>query len=513
MKKASYISFSIIFITSLSIWGWYQVTPNYCDDFWAGYDWLNGRANWNNYGNFTTWLINNDSPRFFTFLFPIILGYIPKWLFDIVIGGTWFLSLWLILKIIGINLRRPLWTLALVWGVMLCLPWRIEPMTSVTYSCGYVLTMPLLFGSVWLFLNPSKAPCIILFLLGFITGWAQECIGWPLIGGIFCFYIFNGKNRNKSQLSLTGGLLAGFIFLTVLSYIPRYDGTNAIGGLLINFKTVIIGLFTLNYLALLSYIVLILGLCNQRLRNILWKQRHGMLPILLGSTIIATIMGVCLWLFGERTTWYAQLLGLILGAYLLNIYFPKPILKIKWVTISLGFIGVGLLIAHMTASIVFTYNQARNWHRIDQEYLMADTGNKFFNMPPIQGIPWLVYNKGSMALEGVREFDWTWRSKFYTDTVKPLPIPLTLKNIDSEELTKVSGNNPYFWCRKQIVAVPTEQLPAKVLITYNLGMRQEVPINYTTFTSQDGTNYFYVTLYTPEIMFPWKQVVQIDWLQ
>ncbi|MCC8175916.1 MAG: DUF6056 family protein [Bacteroidales bacterium] len=510
MKRESHITISIIFIAVILIWGWYQVTPYYCDDFWIGMDWLNGRANWNNYGTFLHWLTTEDSPRLFNFLFPVFLGYIPKWLFNICTGGIWFLSFWLMLKIIGIEGKRPLWTLGLILSIMLCLPWRIDSITCVIYSTNYVWTMPLLFGSIWLFIHPHKTPWPLLSLLGFVSGWAQECIAWPLMGGILCYYLFNRKDTNKPQLAISLGLLAGIIFLTILSYAPRYEGTGALEGLLINPKIILVGLVTVNYLPLIACIVLLMGLCNNRLRYLLWKQRKELLPILVGATIIATIMGSCLWLFGERTTWYAQLLGIMLIAYLINLYIPKPIIKVKAVAVILGVVGVGFLVVHMVAAIIFTYQQAQIWQKIDNEYLKADTGNKYFDIPAPQSIPWLVYNKGSIALEGVREFDWTWRSKFYTGKVMPSPIPMTLKNIDPEELTKVPGNNPFFWYRKHLVVTPTKQRPDKVAVTYSIGMKQEVPTNYTPFTTQNGKDYFYVTLYTPEIMFPWKSIIQVN---
>ncbi|MCC8038562.1 MAG: DUF6056 family protein [Bacteroidales bacterium] len=508
MNKSRYISLAIITLTAILMWGLYQVTPYFCDDLWLGMDWLDGRASLEKYPDFVRWLTTEDSPRLFNFLFPVFLGYLPKWLFNTASGAIWLWSLNLMLRISEIKLNRPLWTLVLVLGLMICQPWRIDAIMCVIYSTNYVWTMPLLLLSIWWFTHPDGHGTLPLFLLGFFSGWAQECIALPLLGGCLLWWIVNLRKMNSPRWFYLGGLVTGIILTSILSANARYEDFDyALGGIL-NPKAIVIGGVTLNYLAIGALVLWCAMIMSKKLHP---RLRATCTTMLIGATAVALIIGSTMWLVSERMTWFAQLLGLLTLIYLCNLIWPKPLLRNNLASISAGLILGALLFWHLGASIAFTHKQAKMWEKVGQEYIATNNGNVFCDIPLPQSIPWIVYNKGILSREAINGFHWKWRCKYYGGEEKPLPVPLELRQLNPDRLIKAAGENP-FYIYGNLLVVPngTEDLPIEVTITYNFGLHHLANISYTLFNTDTGDEYWYVTQDNPEALFPWKKIKQID---
>ncbi len=497
------------------MWGLYQVMPYYCDDYWIGLNWIEGRANWDNYPLFLNWLTTEDSPRFFNFLFPIFLGYIPKWLLNIATGLFWFIAFWLVLRIVGIDLRRPLWTIVILIGLMLCLPWNEDAMLGVVYSTNYVWTLPLLLGSMWCYIHSQKHQKKWILILFFLTGWAQELIAVPLICGCITWLIINRKGRTKWRFALLGSAIFGLCIIIVGSIVARYanvlDNPAALG---LSFRMFVYGAVFLNYLAVLGLIMFVAFIIFPHGRKLLKLHRNGIWPMLIGALLPSFIIGSCLFGFGARITWYPQILGLLTLGYLFNLLRPKPIIRSVSITFVIGIVGCGLLFAHLFGSIILTYKQAKMWDVVNKEYLQGHSENVFYDIPTPWSTPWIVYNKAPLSFDGNLIYLWRWKAVFYANEFRMPPVPIELRSINYNIIEKVAGNNPfYLYNNCLIVPESVSELPDYVIIKFNPFIRKSTLLMYTPFTTKEGYSFLLATPSCFDIQMPWNKYRAIDFPQ
>lgn len=149
----------------------------------------------------------------------IPLTLVPKWISNIITSFSFILGFWLMMKVC--NLKTYQWkSLALLSFLVWVAPMWEDGFFSHMYAFNYIVPIPLLFGSIYIFINPIKLPYWIIFLLGFLLGiWHESFAIIFISGAIFNFFInksYFTKHNIFLIISVSIGLL--WIFLTPALY-------------------------------------------------------------------------------------------------------------------------------------------------------------------------------------------------------------------------------------------------------------------------------------------------------
>ena len=154
-----------------------------------------------------------DNIRLGNMMSPLLLLF-PKWFGSGVMVVCFLVSLYMLGRLIHLDLRKsPLVALGIVL-VSFWMPWR-EFMGSLVYQINYLGSTFLSMCLVWIILRRHKGTgiwrCVGVVALGVIVGWWHEGFGFPLGFGFavtgFCFRRFRRGNVWGAICGLAAGVL------------------------------------------------------------------------------------------------------------------------------------------------------------------------------------------------------------------------------------------------------------------------------------------------------------------
>lgn len=154
--------------------------------------------------------LSTDTGRLGTVLTPLFLGLFPKWVFNILSGGFFFL---LAIGICRLARLRPggLWSWIALAGAILVLPWY-DYLLILTYTINYLWASTLAVWAAYLLLSGiSRAGFAKRFgsaLLCFVAAWIHEGFGIPLSAAALAIFVAYPAARSRRRL-LTIATLAG----------------------------------------------------------------------------------------------------------------------------------------------------------------------------------------------------------------------------------------------------------------------------------------------------------------
>lgn len=182
--------------------------PRANDDWWV----LRDFQEYGFYGAFHHRFLY-DNTRLGNFLGMALIP-VPLWIPKAISMISFVIGLWLMTKVCG--LRPSQWqSLALLSFFVWVAPMWEDAMFSHMYSFNYVVSIPLLFGLIYMFLNPKKCPLWIGIVLGILLGAWHEAYSIVFLSGSLLNLILNGKENNKYRwwlfIAVSIGLLWFFV--------------------------------------------------------------------------------------------------------------------------------------------------------------------------------------------------------------------------------------------------------------------------------------------------------------
>ena len=152
-----------------------------------------------------------DNIRLGNVVAPILLLF-PKWLGSGLMVVMFFFSLYLLCRLLRINLQRSALVPIGIVLVALVLPWN-ELMGSLVYQINYMGTTFFAMLVTWLIFIGRRPIavryCIGALLLGFVAGWWHEGFGVPLSFGLATLAVMYRRFRRMDVYLAIAGLVAG----------------------------------------------------------------------------------------------------------------------------------------------------------------------------------------------------------------------------------------------------------------------------------------------------------------
>ncbi|MDE6301024.1 MAG: hypothetical protein K2M19_04860 [Muribaculaceae bacterium] len=209
-----------------------------------------------------------DSFRLCNFSVPPLL-LLPRWFTALLMGAGWSAFLLLSLRLFRLSDWRSAWFAV---GLLSVFPAWWSYLPTLSSNVNYIPS--LLIGVVLLriFINGNRLPCFVCLIAGFFAGWWHEGLSGPLIVSFLSVMILHKDLRTGSNMSLTAGLIAGFLVLNLNpGLIYRMNMANEYGEL---YSTGAVRMVNLMINCSLPLIVVLMAwICVPRLRRrALWQM-------------------------------------------------------------------------------------------------------------------------------------------------------------------------------------------------------------------------------------------------
>ena len=488
----------------------YLVTPLYYDDI--QYQPYTPQ----HYGDFISFMFTYDSPRMLNLLFPVFLHTLPKTAVNLLSGTLWALAIILMCRCTGMRLNSYTRVVALIFATEFFLPWD-NGMTCMIFALNYLYSLPFAMGVIICFCDEKPAgsfPRLLLpALLGFCAGWIQEGESLPILCGITVWCVLNRTAVSRRQFWIATPMLVSCLSLIIASSFSRYPHSNVFA-----FDTFGLPLSMLVYVTLtrtygmFAVTLLLLALLARRdYRMRLWRARRGPLPILLTAMYVSTAISTTLWCMGTHLSWFPQLFAILSAVTIINIVWPRPFIKNRIGGLVVATVIMAIVIANLATAILFTRNEAKNLHCIEETYLKADSPDKFYKLTPQTRLPLIAWNK--LGVANIYNTAWMWRihSLHYSQRVKELPIPSELRHITPSDLRKVPGDSPLFRFGDLLV-MPDDGSREQInlTVTYRYGVRKTSRFNLSPFVADDGRRWIYVVNDTADPQSRWIAITEIN---
>lgn len=327
-----------------------------------------------------------DNIRLGNVVAPILLLF-PKWLGSGLMVILFVISLYLLFRLLRIDLRRSALVPVGIVLVAFIFPWE-ELMGSLVYQINYLGTTFLGMLVIWQIFtrrNPLKVwYCLGMSLLGFMTGWWHEGFGVPIGFGLALLAVVYRRFRRMDVYLTIAGLVAG-VFIS-LSCEGMQNRIGYIGGF-------IAGWFS-NYLLLNLYLPIIffvstfvLAICRRG-----WKRVIGEpFWVFSISSGLASAFVMHFSLSFDRGGWWFWLMMIGTILHSLQESFPKFWSRYSWkncliwgpllllVYVQLGFGGYYTLLFRQRL-----YADFQEWKRNPHKTRFTDLST-LQDVPPICG--------------------------------------------------------------------------------------------------------------------------------
>lgn len=516
----AWLSILCVFIVSVLVFVYYEVTPYYADDLNFGVRWKDyimgeiSSFDWGEYANWLKWELSDDSFRAFNILLPLFI-YLPKTIFNLLTAIIFGLIAVFTCRVAGIPIKEALRVNLSMAGLLLMLPWE-DGMTSIAFTLNYVWELLPALLSLWLLTRAYRHGITILIVTGFVAGWGQELAGCALIAGYAVWCLINYKTFNRRTLYVFIPLALATMFLVINACFGRYTKHLIYDMTLFDWyyplQMLVIFVTNFSLVAIALFLTFILTL-RRSSRKTLVSMRSGAMPIIFTAMIVSTVEGWLLTEIGTRSCWFAQFFALLVILSLIKSFAPQPLIKSSIVSNVLSAIVLGLVSANLIIGTLATRSIAAETEFIIKNYLIPDTdGCRFSPMESFKDLPPLAYNR--LPLAATRELSILWVNyrNFFGKGNEPYPIPSRLRDINLSELIKIPGQNPFYFYHGWIVRKASHKghSQQQYVITYNWGVRRNANFEYAPFIDDNGIAWDFAMITSNDAQSRWAKIKSID---
>lgn len=155
-------------------------------------------------------LLFTDNGRICNLIVSLLLT-IPKWISSVILCIGFCAGFLMMIKVADI--QRQWRNLSILAFFFIIAPMWEDNMFTMVYGFNYILSIPLLFFCIYGYLNPTKIPRFLGFLVSLLIGVWHESYGLTLLCGWFMMWIFNRHSLNRSNRWYIIGVSIGLIWL------------------------------------------------------------------------------------------------------------------------------------------------------------------------------------------------------------------------------------------------------------------------------------------------------------
>lgn len=216
----------------------------------------------------------NDSVRFGTQL-SFLLLFIPQWIPALIGSACFGGGLWIMLKVAQIKkgqiVRFTFFSLIFIFLNL----WH-DKIFSHIFVFNYIVSLPIFFGAIFVFLTNKKYPVFPIFILGFLLGAWHESYSVPAIVSFISLFIYRKVKFSRHRITLIIGLILGCSWIFIPGGIWSRSGASH--RLYLNFHLIyLISVF-------LFLIVSLILIFNSKKRHLVFE------PLQIISTVFSILL-------------------------------------------------------------------------------------------------------------------------------------------------------------------------------------------------------------------------------
>lgn len=158
----------------------------------------------------------------------IITILLPKWITATFISICFMVGYMLMVKVCGLKFTdwKPLALLSfLLW---VCPFWE-DAMFSHMYAFNYIPSIALLFGAIYIFLNPGKCPLWASVIIGVLLGCWHESYSILFVCGAVLNFVLNRETFDRERIVLTICVAIGMLWIFLTPGIYRRSENMIVG--------------------------------------------------------------------------------------------------------------------------------------------------------------------------------------------------------------------------------------------------------------------------------------------
>ncbi|MGM9852378.1 MAG: DUF6056 family protein [Muribaculaceae bacterium] len=421
----------------------FELTPWGFDD----YTYMFGTVGCSTPGEVTAGIWHNvvnhwfyDTGRLANIISPVILGWLPHWVFALFSGFAMWITFFYGIKLAGVcegSVRSYL----IVFVLTFALPW-LDFAFTVVFALNYVWTGALTVATLYLLFRRQLHTAAATWgaaAVALAAGWMHEGFSIPVLAGMFVWWLWRRRRVSRAQWTVMLAYLTGFIFILVAPAVwTRLDGTYNLFGLL-SFNEIILHAVAFCIVPYVFLIVLAVVLIRKELRVKLLGDRQlcGFVAFSATATVVATIMFYVLYV-GPRLGWPGTLLATLGLAALLSVVGPVS----RMLRMVLSAVMAICVLVNLSGTAVLQYGYLKESENIAELFKESETGEVYYDNLP-EKIDVSLFKTSSRSFNEYMPQECF--SHYYSDGAKRLQLlPSALKNFTGENLEICRSDSTLF---------------------------------------------------------------------
>lgn len=302
----------------------YMNSPMEADDYWfleGTHGMKNGVDKFLVACNTMTERWHTDTGRLGNLINPLFLALLPKWVFDVISGLMFFVTVIFSCRMASVRLGS-VGSYLLLAGIVFCFPWY-DYLFCVTFGINYVWAMALILMASYYLLQPTGRgwPTVIVCVLCFCAGWFHEGFGAPLSCAAVVVAVLRYRRHclDKSFMAKVISLCAGTLMICVSPSFWNRAESQISNIVKFPFKELVMQIGPSVLIFAMFVIALIIALSVANYRHRLHHTDRGYERTIFFTVFVTAAMVVMLKYYnGPRTAAAVIMFGMVGTVWLLN---------------------------------------------------------------------------------------------------------------------------------------------------------------------------------------------------
>ncbi len=410
----------------------------------------------------------------------------PKCIFAVICSIAIFTMLYYASKIAFDTDQFNYKSIILSSAIIIFFPWN-DHMFLVAFSNNYVISSALSLTCVYYFFNPQRIntniKLISICLLSIIAAPWHEFYGFVIAIAITIYFIFEHKNRNKTQYTIYLFWLSGCLFFIISPGMwHRYEHIGEFN--LINFLNIARLIMTNGYLIIFFLATSIIYFCFKKK---LYK------PNTINRNLIYFAVTICIinLLFCIKTSFVdARVLtfGILYAIIALNHLLTEKIFK-RNIIKTVGTITISLFtISHLFVAITWQTRLYNQYYSVINLYKKSTDGVVFYNIIDFNEPPFICLRKTfSRQFHGNCDI-----LRYYNPTQNLSIVPRPLFNIRFNQFSKTSTTEIYKYNDYFISTIDSGG--SIRTLTFSDNSESAAEVHYNKYNNKYGETLYYLDI-------------------
>lgn len=340
-----------------------------------------------------------DTGRLANLLLPVFLGLLPKWVFSIISGLFFYVTVRCLCSLARVP-RGSFYSWLAVVPVVFLLPW-FDYMFTTVFAINYLWpsAFTLLFLCILksrVYARSSGVALVLLCLFSASAGWMHEGFTVPVSAGLIAAYLYRRHIPTSREWAVLLSYSAGGVLIVLApAFWHRAAIQQSLFTRLTLFELAIHGI-AFNLMYIFFMLLLAVVMMKGTYRRLLVHHRY-MSGLTIFVAVSATVASVIYYRFyaGPRLGWFATLFCTLGATGVFSLIHPAVGKRfgavVKWIVMI-------IVPVHLAWAIAEQYSLFRENDKIVSLYLQSAEGEVFFDNRPIR-------LSGSLMKTSVRNFN------------------------------------------------------------------------------------------------------------